>query len=111
MNRIKSLRLEKGWRQTDLAQHLNTKQQTVARYETGDREPDIATIGKLCGIFGVTADYLLGFSPLRGMELSPEEESLLLAHRRADARTRELVRLALEPFWQAESSGTETTSA
>ena len=65
MNRIRELRIERGWTQGHLAQQLNTKQQSVARYEAGERGLDVEMIGKLCEIFGVTADYLLGRSEAR----------------------------------------------
>lgn len=98
MNRIKELRVENGWRQADLAQKLHTRQQTIGNYETGERSPDIETILKLCEIFDVSADYLLGRSALPSPELSEEETELVLAFRRADDRSREMVRLALAPF-------------
>ena len=107
MNRIKTLRLEKSWRQIDLAQRLNTKQQTVARYETGEREPDIATIGKLCEIFQCSADYLLGFSSVRFSSVTESEYSLIAAYRASDLHTRELVDLALAPFQRQEEPATD----
>ena len=104
MNRIRALRLENGMKQSDLAALLNTKPQTVSRYEKGDRGLDVETILRLCEIFGCTADYLLGRSRLQEPGLSDEEESMLLAWRRADDRTRELVSLALQPFREDASS-------
>ena len=104
MNKIRALRLENGMKQSDLAALLNTKPQTVSRYEKGDRGLDVETILRLCEIFGCTADYLLGRSRLQEPGLSDEEESVLLAWRRADARTREIVRLNLEPFREDASS-------
>ena len=98
MNRIKSLRLEKGWRQTDLAQCLNTKQQTVARYETGDREPDIATIGKLCDIFQCSADYLLGFSSVRVAALPEEDYALAAAYHASPPSVRAGIDALLAPY-------------
>ena len=83
---------------------MNTSQQTIARYETGKLGLDVATILRLCEIFGCTADYLLGRSRLQEPGLSDEEESMLLAWRRADDRTRELVSLALQPFREDASS-------
>lgn len=104
MNRLRELRISNNWRQEDLAQKLNTKRQTVARYENGERGLDIETIVKLCDIFGCTADYLLCRSTVGSLNLTMDEESLILAHRRADSRAKEMVRLALEPFWQDGSS-------
>lgn len=77
---------------------LNTSQQTIARYEAEKLGLDVATILRLCEIFGCTADYLLGRSALPDPGLTDEEESLLLAFRRADDHRKELVRLSLAPF-------------
>lgn len=111
MNRIKELRLLNGWRQEDLAQKLNTKRQTVARYETGERGLDVDTILRLCDIFECSADYLLGRGPIGDIKLTPEEENIILALRRADSRALEMVHVALSPFKQDESSSKETTTA
>lgn len=38
---------------------LNTNQNTISRYETGEREPGIAELIKLANYFDVSIDYLL----------------------------------------------------
>ena len=98
MNRIKELRIKNGWLQSELAARLNTGKNTVSRYETEQRQLDPETILKLCEIFDVSADYLLGRAALPSPELSEEETELVLSFRRADDRSREMVRLALAPF-------------
>lgn len=98
MNRIRELRKSQGWLQSDLAARLNTTAQSIGRYETEQRQLDPETILKLCEIFDVSADYLLGRAALPSPELSEEETELILAFRRADDRSREMVRLALAPF-------------
>lgn len=98
MNRIKELRVRMGWRQSELADMLNTNQQTLSRYETGVRGLDVETICRLCDIFGVTADYLLGRSIQPGSPISDDEWQLLAAYRAADDDARALVRLALKRF-------------
>lgn len=104
LNRIKDLRLQEKMKQTDLAALLNCSPTAISYYETGVREIDSATICRLCEIFGCTADYLLGRSPVASPELTPEEESLLLAWRRCDDRARDIVTVALEPFKKDRSS-------
>lgn len=106
MNRIRDLRMKKGMKQADLADMLNTKPQTVSRYEKEERGLDVATICRLCEIFGCSADYLLGRSELPSGGLSAEEEVLLLAWRAADARSREIVQLTLEP-WKKDATSQE----
>ena len=104
MNRIRELRQEMGWLQSDLAQKLHIGKNTISRYETGERGLDVETILALCEIFGCTADYLLGRSLMPSPELNEEEAELVLAFRRGDARAREMVRLALAPFIPAATS-------
>lgn len=111
MNRIRQLRQQMGWKQEDLAIRLNTKRQTVGHYETGERGIDMETICRLCDIFNCTADYLIGRTPTGGIKLSPEEETIIIALRRADNRAIEMVNVALSPFKQDESSGMDATTA
>ena len=66
MNRIKQLREEKNMKQKELAGLLNCADNAVSYYESGQRGLSIELIADLCGIFGVTADYLLGLSSQRG---------------------------------------------
>ena len=98
MNRIRELRTANGWTQADLAARMNTKRQTIGHYETGFRGLDVETICRLCDIFGCTADYLLGRSPVAAPELSPEEEDLLLAWRAAPPEIRAIIDTALAPY-------------
>ena len=78
MNRIKELRLAQGMKQPDLASLLNCTAMTVSRYERGEADPDVATILRLCDIFGCTADYLLGRSDLKTNKKQPAEDDELL---------------------------------
>lgn len=107
MNRIRELRQELGWRQADLAEKLSTKRQTVARYETGERGLDIETIKRLCEIFGVTSDYLLGLSEVRSFEISDVELRLLDGFRRLSPSGREWIlhAVALAELGHGEKNG------
>lgn len=107
MNRIKELRLQNGWLQSDLAARLNTKPQTVSHYEKGDRGLDVETIFRLCDIFDVTADYLLGRSAVRSFALSADEAELLAGYRALSDSGKEYMRhtLALAALAHTEKSG------
>lgn len=98
MNRIRDLRLQEHMNQADLAVLLNCTTATVSKYELEQRSLDVETICRLCDIFGCTADYLLGRSPLQSPELSPEEEALLLAWRAAPPEIRAIIDTALAPY-------------
>ena len=58
--RLKELRRSKGISQLKLAMDLNTNQNTISRYETGEREPGILELIKIADYFGVSVDYLIG---------------------------------------------------
>ena len=58
--RLKEIRKTKGISQLKLALDLNTNQNTISRYETGEREPGIDELIKLADYFNVSVDYLIG---------------------------------------------------
>ncbi len=58
--RLKELRLQRGMSQLRLAMELNMNQNSISRYETGEREADYATLIKFADYFNVSVDYLLG---------------------------------------------------
>lgn len=64
-NRLIALRKERGLTQEDLAKVILKKRSTVSGYETEGKEPDIETVCLLAKYFGVTTDYLLGYSDER----------------------------------------------
>ena len=57
--RLKELRKAKGISQLKLAMDLSTNQNTISRYETGEREPGIRELVALADYFDVSVDYLL----------------------------------------------------
>ena len=58
--RIKELRKAKKMTQLKLAMELNTNQNTISRYENGEREPSIRDLIKIADYFNVSVDYLIG---------------------------------------------------
>lgn len=57
--RLKEIRKEKGISQLKLAIELNTNQNTISRYETGEREPGINELIRIADYFNISIDYLL----------------------------------------------------
>ena len=57
--RLKEIRKNKGISQLKMATDLNTNQNTISRYETGEREPGINELIKIADYFNVSVDYLL----------------------------------------------------
>lgn len=60
INRLKELRVEKGFTQKEIAIKLSLTQQTYSDYETGRTDPDIETLISMGDILEVSIDYLLG---------------------------------------------------
>lgn len=58
--KIKELRKECGLTQKQLAKLVHKSETAVASWEQGLSEPCVNDIRKLCEIFKVSADYLLG---------------------------------------------------
>ena len=65
MNRLKELRQEKQLSLRDLAEKLGYSHSALSLAENGKRGLDNEDVEKLCKFFNVSADYLLGVSPLR----------------------------------------------
>ncbi len=57
--RLKEIRKSKGISQLKLALDLNTNQNTISRYETGEREPGISELIAIADYFNISIDYLL----------------------------------------------------
>lgn len=57
--RLRELRKQKNINQVKLAMDLETTQNTISRYETGEREADYATLIRIADYFNVSIDYLL----------------------------------------------------
>jgi transcriptional regulator with XRE-family HTH domain len=58
--RLKKLRKERNISQLKLALDLNMNQNSISRYENGEREADYETLVKIADYFGVSLDYLFG---------------------------------------------------
>lgn len=63
-NKIRQLRKDAKYTQTQLADMLSTSQDTVSIWELDKALPDIESLIKLCKIFDVSADYILGLSEI-----------------------------------------------
>lgn len=58
--RIKELRIANNLTQKEVANVIGMSLMAYAHYELGDRQPSLDTVNKLCDLFEVTSDYLLG---------------------------------------------------
>lgn len=59
-NRLKKIRRDKKMTQKNVYERLGVSPNCYASWEQGRTQPDIEMIKKLCEIFEVSADYLIG---------------------------------------------------
>lgn len=59
---LKYLREKHGYSQEALAYVLKLSQQSIAKYETTETQPDLDTLVKLAKLFGTSVDFLIGAS-------------------------------------------------
>ena len=57
--RIKELRKARNITQLKMAMDLNMSQNTISRYENGEREPGLEELVRIADYFDVSVDYLL----------------------------------------------------
>ncbi|MBC1501412.1 helix-turn-helix transcriptional regulator [Listeria weihenstephanensis] len=70
--RLTNLRVDADLSQEQISEKLNIKQPSYSQYETQRSEPSLMTLSKLCEIFDVSSDYLLGHTNIK----SPVNELL-----------------------------------
>ena len=57
---IRSLRVDNGYTQEEIAKYLNIKQNTYSQYEIGVLNYPVEALEKLADLYHVSVDYLLG---------------------------------------------------
>jgi len=70
-DKVRALRQEKGLTQKQLASKLEITKSTISGYEQGTKSPSVEALIKLCSLFNVSADYLLGLSDSMELKMSP----------------------------------------
>ena len=60
--RIRELREDKDWKQSDMAKMLHCSQQVYSNYELGQRDIPTDILIKLSLFYEVSTDYILGLS-------------------------------------------------
>lgn len=83
MYRIAEARVARGWSQQQLAEASGLTQQSIARYESGQRDPQTSAIKALSSALNVTVSYLLGLDS-SDTELTDEEKRLIDLYRKTD---------------------------
>lgn len=90
-NRLRVLRTGKGWTQEELASRLRLTKSVVSAYETSLRYPSYDILIRICSIFNVSSDYMLGIEKHKTLDISnlSEENELLVRQLVTALRQRE----------------------
>ena len=60
--RLKEIRIENNYTQTQIAEYLNIKQNTYSQYETEQRKIPLECLIKLASLYETSTDYILYFT-------------------------------------------------
>ena len=74
--RIKQLRKKKGISQSELAEVIGVKNNTVSTWERGTRKPDFEALNLLRDYFEVSFEYILGSSDKEEARVKPTQDEL-----------------------------------
>ena len=98
--RLKELRKEKGYTQTQLAKKINCSQAQIVYWENGQNEPTATFIVKIAKIFNVSISYLLGIEnedkTYTAPQLSENEQHLIDDYNRLNRFAKKQLRAYLD---------------
>ena len=69
-NRLRALRIGKGWTQEQLSKRLGVTKSVISAYETSLRYPSYDILIRIAAVFGVSSDYLLGIEQRQTLDIS-----------------------------------------
>lgn len=78
--KLRALRIENGLTQQQLADKVELVKSSISAYEQGAKYPSVEVLIKICTVFQVSADYLLGLSDDMGLVksgLTDEQTNIL----------------------------------
>lgn len=101
--RTKELREERGLSQMDLGLELDIGHTSIQQYEAGQHEPSFSTLIKIADFFGVTVDYLIGRTPIRGPLHSDDEKLAYQLNHLKNSKAKQAALALLEEVRESDS--------
>lgn len=109
LSRLTELRKLKGISQIELARELNVNQNTISRWEKGERDPNPDMLKTIAAYFNVSVDYLLGEDappqnkkiPKDLKKILEEEEVTLNGRMVTDEEKEQMLRVLEALYWDA----------
>lgn len=105
-DRLKESRTNAGLTQEQLSEKLGIAKSTLSGYESGNREPSIATVAKILDILDVDANYLYQdeVEKITNVVINIEEKTILEKYRALDEHGREMVDFTLTKEYERSES-------
>ena len=112
--KLKAARESAGLKQEDVAGYLDVTPQKVSSFETGRTRVDVDTLGKLCELYKLDVNYILGLEKADTDELTeyldelhkrPEMKMLFKVARKASKEDVEKAVKIIEMFKGSSSGG------
>ena len=101
-DRLKESRIKAGLTQEQLAEKLGVAKSTLSGYESGNREPSVATVAKALEILNIDANYLYQDESTNLTELvvSLDEKDIIKKYRNLDDHGKEVVDFLLKKEYE-----------
>lgn len=99
MLRIKEAREARGWTQEQLAAAMNTTQQTIQRWESGQTDPKSSVIVEISRVLGITVSFILNIDENgEAKVLSDDEHELIDCYRSLSTKARHAILHGLREY-------------
>lgn len=106
--RLSELMKEYKKTQQDIAELVGTSRQAVAQYTDGSTQPTIERLYKIANYFQVSADYLLGISDVKSIDMQDKEISKVLGLSEKAIENLKSIQLKLEKVIELNSDKSNT---
>lgn len=100
MLRIKEAREARGWTQERLAEAINTTQQTIQRWESGQTDVKSNQLKEISKALGITVSFIMGLDNENGANevFSDDEHELIELYRSLPPKGKHAVIVGLRDF-------------
>jgi len=99
MLRIKEAREARGWTQEQLAAAMNTTQQTIQRWESGQTDPKSSVIVEISRVLGITVSFIMNIEESDEVRLlSADEHELIDCYRSLPTKAQKAILHGLREY-------------
>lgn len=97
--KLKEARIAKNLKQSEVADMLGVKKNTISNWENGKSNPDIDSLMQLCDIYNISCSALLEESykseQSNSLHITGIEKDIIMSYRKSDSISKEIVHRAL----------------